>query len=520
MSNLLIWKRSIATVALLLSIPVLVAQNSYKETFKVGNDALVSVNTSHTNVVFETWNKNYVEVEAFIDGEELTEKEKTEIFEDWDIDVLGNSKKVVVTSNSGSLWGGVESIGSLGALEGLEGLKGLYGLSELGNFSFNFEIPDVPDFRDFPNWPFGDEQPGIYSGNGNLNIKINRGRSMNFDTDEYEKDKQGYVNKLNKKYKSNATVMEVDAWLDKVEEWSEDFSEVMEDWGEDFGKEFEDKFGPEFEEKMEKWGEEFGSYMEKWGEEFGEKMEEWGESFGKDMEKWAEQFEDFEGDQVIISPNRNIIINSDKSDLFHEGNTKAKKTIIIRMPKGTKTDINVRHGEVKMADAYNIKANLNYSALSANSIDGGETLINASYAPVMVNNWKQGELDLKFVDNCRINNVTKINLDANSSDVVINNIIDRALLSGSFGNLIINTISNEFKNLNIVLENTDAKISLPKTAFLFSFTGKKSPLLYPKSLQLNNTKSNGKVIVKGFNKYNTSNKKITIDAAYSNVRMQ
>ena len=35
--------------------------------------------------------------------------------------------------------------------------------------------------------------------------------------------------------------------------------------------------------------------------------------------------------------------------------TKAKKKIIIRMPKGTKTDINVRHGEVKMADVYNIK---------------------------------------------------------------------------------------------------------------------------------------------------------------------
>ena len=55
---------------------------------------MVSVNTSHTNVVFETWNKDIVQVEAFIDDESLSAKEKEEIFKNWDLDVLGNSKRL------------------------------------------------------------------------------------------------------------------------------------------------------------------------------------------------------------------------------------------------------------------------------------------------------------------------------------------------------------------------------------------------------------------------------------------
>ena len=57
------------------------AQNNYKESFRVGDDVLVSVNTTHTNVVFETWNKDVVEVEAFVESEDLSAAEKQEIFE-------------------------------------------------------------------------------------------------------------------------------------------------------------------------------------------------------------------------------------------------------------------------------------------------------------------------------------------------------------------------------------------------------------------------------------------------------
>ena len=539
MNNIVILQHRITTVLLLFCASIVSAQSTYKESFDVGQDVLVSVNTSHTNVVFETWNKNKVEVEAYIDDDKLSEKEKKEIFDSWNLDVLGNSKKVVITSNEGSLWTGIESMGSLKALQRLKGMEGMSELKllehlkdmpvlkELGDMDWEFEVPDVPDFREFPNWPFGDEQPNISIGKNNSNYTFGGHNSNNFDRDDYEDDKQGYVNKLNKKHGSNATVRQTDAWLSEVDQWASEFEDVMEKWGENFGNKFEMKFGPEFEKKMEKWGEEFGKEMEVWGEEFGEKfgkeMEEWGEEFGKDMEKWAEQFEhdvekwtkeyDDDGD-------RSIFIKSGNS-FMKEGAVKAKKTIIIRLPKGSKTKINVRHGELKMADASNVKATLNYATLTANSIDGGETLINAAYAPVYVNNWINGHLELQYVDDCKLNKVTRINLEANSSDVNINSVTKEAFLFGSFGNLFINDIADSFETIDIVLENTDATLSIPNTSFAFYYNGKKSRFKAPASFEITTRNVNdSRSILKGFHKGKNSGRSLTINAAYSNVSIK
>ncbi|MEM7186808.1 MAG: hypothetical protein AAF466_09130 [Bacteroidota bacterium] len=545
-------QRNLATLVLLFCGLVLSAQSSSKESFNVGNDVLVSVNTSHTNVVFETWNKDKVEVEAFIDDESLSEAEKKKIFDNWDLDVLGNSKKVVITSNEGSLWGGIESMGSLKALSRLgelESLKGLDALKELknmpiiadlGNMNWNIEVPEVPELGNFPVWPFNSERPNFKDGDEYNYYNDNNNRSYTFDRSKYKKNKQAYVDKLNGKYNTNVSVREVDSWLSDVDEWGENVEKVMEEWGEEFGKNFQMNFGPDFEIRMEKWGEEFGKEMEKWGEEFGEKfgkeMEKWGEEFGKDMEKWGEEFgksmeewaKQFEENGHNYSHkvttdengNKSYIIQSD-GGLFKESNVKAKKTIIIRLPKGAKTDINVRHGEVKMADAYNLKANLNYAKLTANSVDGGETLINAAYAPVYVNYWGKGALDLQFVDDCKLNNVERIHVEANSSNVNINKLNDEALLSGSFGSLFINEISDRFGSIDIVLENTDATLSFPDTSFNFYYNGKKSRFKVPSELEITtNTKNDSRSLLKGFHGSKGSNRSLTINASYSNVSFQ
>lgn len=524
---------------------VTLAQSSYKESFKVGDDVLVSINTSHTNVVFETWNKDVVEVEAFIDDKSLSKKEKEEIFKNWDLDILGNSKKVVITSNDGSLWGGVESLGSLKALhrlqdleslkslEYLKGLDGLEALKDLGNLNWNFDGMNVPELEKFPIWPFDGTRPNLKHGNEFNHYMDKNRKSHTFDRGEYKQNKKEYVNKLNKKYNTNVSVKQVDNWLDEVDAWSENVEDVMEDWGE--------KFGNEFGKEMEAWGEKFGKSMEKWGEEFGEKfgkeMESWGEEFGKDMEKWAEQFEkdaekwaeqmEKEGHnyskKVTKDKNGNtsVLIQSDGNGLFKEGAVKAKKTIIIRLPKGAKTDINVRHGEVKMADASNVKANLNYAKLTANSIDGGATLINAAYAPVYVNRWTNGALELSYVEDCKLNQVDHINLQANSSNVHINSLTKEAYLSGSFGNLFVNTIDPNFETIDIVLENTDATLNLPKTAFTFYYNGKKSRFESPSTIEITTkNKSESRSLLKGFQKSKNSGRSLTINASYSNIRLQ
>lgn len=526
------------------------AQSTYKERFNVGDDVLIAVNTSHTNVVFETWNKDVVEVEAFIDDENLTAKEKKAVFDNWKLEVLGNSKKVVINSNEGSLWGGVESMGSLKSLEGLKGLEKLGELEalkalgdmplfeSLKDMDWNVVVPDVPNLDKLPVWPFNGYRPNVKQGDEYSYYTEKNKKNYTFDRGEYKRNKQSYVDKLNKKYNSNVSVRAVDNWLDDVDEWAADVERIMEDWGENFGENFEQNFGPEFERKMEDWGEQFGKDMEKWGEEFGEKfgksMEQWGEQFGEDMEqwgeelernaeKWAEQFEDKNENfsKTVTTDengNKTIIVKGNRDHLFDHKSSKAKKTIIIRLPKGAKTDINVRHGEVKMADAYNIKATLNYSALTANSIDGGNTLINAAYAPVYINEWLDGALELKYVDDCKLNKVEKVNLQANSSNVQINELNKEALLTGSFGNLYIKTIGDDFSTIDIVLENTDATLSLPNTAFSFMYNGKKSRLEAPASLEITTKNKNEQhSILKGYHKSRNSTKSLSINASYSKV---
>ena len=100
MKSLLVLSHKLTAVLLLLLTSVTVAQDRYKENFKIDKDAIVTVNVSYADVVFETWNKNIVEVEAYIEGKGLSEKDKKEAFKAWKFDVLGNSKKVVITSNS------------------------------------------------------------------------------------------------------------------------------------------------------------------------------------------------------------------------------------------------------------------------------------------------------------------------------------------------------------------------------------------------------------------------------------
>lgn len=523
---------------LLFTVGAVSAQNRYKESFKASKDLVVTVNTSYTNVIFETWDKNDVEVEAFVEDKDLSEKQKKEIFENWKFDVLGNSQKVVITSNPNNYREGIGALAGLDALKSLESLKALQGIERMPDlsampafdFDFNFEVPEVPEFKEIPQWPFSDHHPSIQNKGGYKKFHAGKEGGMNFDQEAYDKDKSGYVAKLNQKYGTKVTVKQVDQWLVELNQWEEEFSVVMENWGEKFGKDFSEKFGPDFERKMEAWGDEFGKSMEAWGEEFGEKfgkdmekwgeefgekfgedMEKWGEEFGKSMEEWIKQFE--EGGSQYNHGNR-----QGSMDMPFGG--KANKTIIVRMPKGTKTEVNVRYGELKMANAYNLKATLNYSALTANSIDGGQTRIDASYAPVFVNQWKQGELHISFVEDCRLNSVTDINLQSNNSDVTINDFQKKGKLAGSFGNLYILKVSPEFQSVDIVLENTDASLNIPNTAFDFYYNGKKSQMVHPTSMRVTETKNASGKTLKGFYKKGSSGKSINITANYSNINVQ
>ncbi len=462
--NRLITFRNSVVVMLLLTSAIFYGQSKSVETFNASEDMTVEVNSAYTNIIFKTWNKNKVEITAFIDDDSLTEAEKQEYFDAWNFNVLGNSKKVVITSNSSSM-------SNYDYANNFDDIN--INMDFLGPLLESIEVPDMSNMT------------GI--------IMESVGK-IDFDYEAFQENEEEYMKK--------------------------------------FEKEMEENFGPEFEAKMEAWGEQFGEDMEKnFGPEFEAKMEAWGEKFGEDMEAWGENFaKQFENNSEELETHaRELEIMAEKMGKEHEAMNakyhelqKVKKTIIIKMPKNTKTDVNVRHGELKMADAYNLKATLNYSPFTANNIDGGLTLINAAYASVTVNNWKEGSINVNYVENCTINNVKTINLQAISSDVLLGSIEQSAILSGSIGNLSIHRIASNFLDIDIALENTDAIIKLPSTSFLFYYSGSKSDLEIPIStnLQLTKTINGNRVIQKGFNISSNSNKNVNIRSTYSSVVIQ
>ena len=70
-----------------------------EESFNVDEDVLIDLNTKRTQVIFETWNRDEVEVKAKITSDELSEEELKNLSEAWQLDVMGNSRKISIASN-------------------------------------------------------------------------------------------------------------------------------------------------------------------------------------------------------------------------------------------------------------------------------------------------------------------------------------------------------------------------------------------------------------------------------------
>jgi hypothetical protein len=193
-------------------------------------------------------------------------------------------------------------------------------------------------------------------------------------------------------------------------------------------------------------------------------------------------------------------------------NLKVKRTLKIKMPKDAELKVNVRHGKLKLASVIkNLKADLAYTTLLATGIDGRDTSINVAYSDVNVTDWNAGELNLKYVENAILRQVKQLSLNAVSSNIDIDNLTGNAIIDGSFGDLAIHNVSESFNNLNIILENSDATIKLPKTDYDLLFKGDRS--------NFNNERVNKKAI-KNYPENGSTNKTILVNAKYSNVVMQ
>jgi len=489
-----------------LSVFSLSAQEKLEKlnkTVSANKDVVLNLNTTHTNIEISTWDSNKIQVEAFIESDELLKEELKEVLDSWDVDVEGSGANVSIETNGG--FGGNYNFNF--DFSGLEMLKDLnLNIPEIPEM--NIELPEMPEMPEMnievPEMPEMPEMPELPKGVHNVQ----------FDVEKYKKDGEPYLEKWSQEFEAKYGK----GYKEEMKAWAREFSKVdwdgysvrMEKWGEEFGKKFGDKFGKD----MEKWGEELSKKfdgkwaedMEKWGEEFGEKFgKEWEEK-GKLIEERMEEFEkNWEGKEAELEK---------RFEDLEKRNNKVKKTIKIKMPKDTKLKVNVRHGELKFASViYNLKADLSHSSLLADRIGGSETSISASYSPVLVNNWDAGELKLKYVDDALLKHVKSLVLFSKSSDINIDYLNGNSIIDGSFGDLTIHNITDTFNTLNIVLENSDAHIKLPKGDYNLQYQGSRSRLKHPKKTDKENTSS--------FSTGNlSSGKTIVINAKFSNIVMQ
>ncbi|MCA0132003.1 CCDC174 family protein [Winogradskyella alexanderae] len=533
---------TIKILALCLITSIGFAQNKMTKTsqsIKVNKDVVVDLNTNYVEIEIDTWNRDIVEIEAYIESNVLSDEDLERALEAWNLDISGTNDKVVITSTGG------KSVGLFGEADYADLLKDLeYRLADLPEIPELASLPNIPEMEDMPPLPKIPEMPEFPE----LPEIPNAITTIKFDYDRYKKEGEKYLQEWSKKYEKEGGK----ELRDKMEQWAKDFAdsgfkEKMEKWGEEYGM----RFDKEWAKDMEKWGEKFGEKyakdMEKWSEEFGEKlgkewaekMEAWGERFGKEWERKAQQIERDAERQARLAEREATIaertaeratqIAERKAEMeerrkemkerrevifakrFDSGsNSKIKKVIKIKIPKKAKLKTNIRHGELKLSSViHNMSGDISHSFLVAENIDGGDTSINVSYSPVIIDSWNVGTLTLNFVDKAQIKNVNDLILNAKSSNINIEQLSNTGIIDGSFGDLTISNLSETFRNLNLVLENSDAYVNLPKnTSYSLHYKGNRS--------KYNNEPTNQKTI-RNYPEGSSTDKTIIVNAKYSNV---
>ena len=131
------------------------------QSIKVDKDVTIDLSTSHCNIIFDTWNKNTVEIEAYIEGEDLSDEELQEALKAWNVDVNGSQTDVSISTkgHSSSLWVSSNHGDSDAIHAVLEELK--FELADMPdmNFDFHFEMPEMPDLPELPEMPELPELP-------------------------------------------------------------------------------------------------------------------------------------------------------------------------------------------------------------------------------------------------------------------------------------------------------------------------------------------------------------------------
>ncbi len=466
---------SFKTVLLLLCCMTSVAfgqkqSKTYTETFKVGDEAVLDINTSHADIEFETWSKNEVSIEAIITLEGASKEEAEVYFKSMPVKMIGNSSAIEI------------STGSKYSRD--------FSWSYPGDFDFDFDhdfdfvIPDISAI--------------IHDATETLDVVVIPELppmpplpNFSFDYDKYEK--------------------EGDAYLDK--------------WKDEFNENFDEKY----KERLEEWGERVKERAKRIKERRVERDE--ARKVRDEARKVRAKVQKVEREKLRkLNRDKNIFRikeNGKGPNIYYyssdgkDKNFKVKKVIKIKMPKSAKLKMNVRHGEVKLAEnTKNINATLSYARLLGSTIDGNGTFIKASYTPVTIQNWKYGKLTTDYSDNIKLKEVRNLRLNSVSSAITIDRILNDVYLESNLGDVVIGQIANEFNGLHFAIKNGALNCQLPESAYNVFVTDENSKVQYPVYLTMNVDGGNATKFHVGYNKQKNEDRVIVIDSKYSKIVLE
>lgn len=451
------------------------AQKQTKTIYEVFNttaETVLDINTTHTDIEFETWTKNQISIEANIEFDGATEEEIKNYFNQEAFEIMGNSKKVTIKTGAQKTRFNSYPISNVRSFTDFDFEE--YAFPEIDSLHIAFteidSLPEMPNFTLFK-----------------------------FDHKAYEKGGDIYMKK----------------------------------WQQSFRKGFD----KEDEKELEEWSKQIAAKALK-RQELSMKRSK---AIAERALRRAERKNTFVKRRIDSLKRREIILKSrgdktifissdtenDEPHVFYFSSKgenkkyKVKKTIKVKIPKGMKIDMNVRHGEVKLAGiTKDLNADISHSSLWAANIDGSNTEIKASYSPVTIQKWNYGQLQVDYSDAVDLQEVGNLRLTSTSSEVIINRLVHSAYVNNKFGPLKINSIATMFSDLDIALQNGELDCKLPDVPFTIYVNGTNLELEFPSKITLASTKNQNTVVHKGYNKSKNANKSIVINASYSDVTLK
>ena len=435
----------------------------FTENFKTDKNVEVVIDASNTEINVSTWNKNQVQVDAFIEVEGISKKEAEKYFKNAGFEALGNKSKVQITSKGNKY----------------SALKNDFVFFN----NMDIKIPEI-DMSNFET---------IVMPNINFDFEKVFKKLDNLDQLEKIAGKDG-------DYSVRYVFDNKDIKINSKKEWeafkkTKDYKELKKKM----------KIG---KEKMRK---EFAKSKKSMKKELAKAKLELKKL---DKEKIHAELEKAKAELKKLKLN----FSSGANQMLIDGKkVKIKKRIEVKVPKDATFNLNTRHCKVKLP---NTKASgkVSYGTFKANALNGGK--LNVSFSPVTINSLNACNLFLNNVTDANLASVANTKVTSSSSNITLDNIYENVEVSNTFGDVAIKKIHPNYKTLKVLLSSSNAIIDVSSINQKMIYNiGDKSPS-YINKASLKSTLNNLLKEVNGNFTIVSEDKNVQIVGKYSQLSLK